>query len=287
MKNFVRTYFPKTIQSFLRRSYYRFPILRKMYYLPNDLWTILTGKRNDATPPRSKIFVGDGNFNEIGKDFLSYFIDLGKLKSDEKVLEVGSGIGRMALPLTAYLTEGEYEGIDIVKSGVDWCNKNISSKHINFKFHLADIKNKVYNPKGQYDASQYKFPFADSHFDFIFLTSVFTHMLPSEVKNYISEISRVLKKNGRAFITFFLLNSQAMTYVQTSGNRFSDELDGCRLIDKNIPEAAIAYQESFIKKLLFENNLHIDKPIYYGSWCNRETFTSSQDIIIVTKKNNL
>jgi ubiquinone/menaquinone biosynthesis C-methylase UbiE len=36
------------------------------------------------------------------------------LRPDEKILDVGCGIGRKTLPLTQYLTKGrEYEGIDI------------------------------------------------------------------------------------------------------------------------------------------------------------------------------
>ncbi|QLK35236.1 hypothetical protein H0H25_02560 [Flavobacterium psychrophilum] len=48
----------------------------------------------------------------------------------------------MAIPFTNYLsTTGKYEGFDIVKIGIDWCTKNISSRFPNFNFKLIPLKN--------------------------------------------------------------------------------------------------------------------------------------------------
>lgn len=234
-------------------------------------------------PPRSKIFVGDGDFEKIGFEFFNYFLSLCSLKPGASVLEVGSGVGRMAIPLTGYLKYGRYEGIDIVPAGIKWCRENITKKFANFNFIHADIKNKLYNPKGKINAENFKFPFPDESFDFVFLTSVFTHMLPKEVENYIVEISRTMKKKGNALITFFLLNSHSISYVNTKGNRFCGKIENHRIIDPNIPEAAIAFEEDYIKTLLKRNRLKIEDPIYYGSWCKREDSLSAQDILIVKK----
>ena len=120
------------------------------------------------------------------------------------MLDIGCGIGRMAVPLTRYLNEqGSYEGFDIVAEGIDWCTKKITPKYPRFSFHLADVYSQKYNPEGTFSASEYPFPFKDESFDLVFLTSVFTHMLPPDVENYMKEISRVLKRNGSCLITFF------------------------------------------------------------------------------------
>jgi SAM-dependent methyltransferase len=156
------------------------PKLKQMYYFPIDLIHKLRGK-NSLLPPESLIFVGQGDFIEIGQIFKAYFIELANLQRTDKVLDVGCGIGRMAIPLTKYLSkEGGYWGFDIVKSGIDWCQSHISPRFNNFHFQHSDVYNSHYNPTGKVRAQNFRFPFNEESFDFVFLTSVFTHMLPSD-----------------------------------------------------------------------------------------------------------
>ena len=69
-----------------------------------------------------------------------------------------------------------------MKSQVDWAQRTITARYPNFTFQNADIFNKWYNPGGAFAASEYRFPYDDESFDFIFLTSVFTHMLAPDVR---------------------------------------------------------------------------------------------------------
>ena len=245
------------------------------------------GTKNELTPPEKMKFVGNGDFVKIGNEFLEYFIDKAGLKPTDSVLDVGCGIGRMAVPLTRYLAEGvRYEGIDIVPKGIKWCNKKITPVYPNFKFQLADIYNKLYNPKGKFKSSEYRFPYADNSFDFIFLTSVFTHMLPADLENYLSEISRVIKKDGRCLITYFLLNPESLADIDKNISQFTFQYNynaDCRLQNDKIPEAAIGYQEEYISDLYKKYGMEIKTPVYYGSWSGRKDFLSFQDIVVATK----
>ena len=252
-----------------------------------DLVDLLTGKSNPLIPPRSMIFIGDGDYKKTGDEFLLYFKELGGLRPDDKVLDVGCGIGRMSVPLTDYLSEnGTYCGFDIVKKGIDWCKSNISTRYKNFHFEHSNIYNKMYNPYGLEKSSGFRFKYEDDSFDFIFLTSVFTHMYSKDINNYLSEISRVLKPGGRCLITFFLMNEKSKSLIKSglSSQNLVHQLDDHSYIkDEIVPESAIGFNEEYIKMLFKDNFLRILYPIYYGSWCGRDEFKSYQDIIVAEK----
>lgn len=263
------------------------PTARRIYHLPADILSFLLGQRDPLTPPKGKIFFGGGPFNEIGEEFFRHFVELGGLKPDERVLDLGCGIGRMAVPLTQYLSKrGSYEGFDVFPKGISWCQENITPRYPNFRFRVADICNKEYNPGGRFAASEYKLPYDDASFDFAFLTSVFTHLLPDEVENYLSEIRRVLVSRGRCLASFFLLNEESLGCIRSGSStiNFRHDFGEYRTKNASRPEAAIAYPEGFIRDLYAEHGLSIVEPIHYGSWPGREDFLSYQDIVVALKK---
>ncbi len=221
-----------------------------------------------------------------GLEFFNYFKDLCSLKPDEDVLDVGCGCGRMAVQLTKYMkSSAAYEGFDIDLALVGWCQKNISSRYPNFHFQLVDRHNKSKISKGQLKAPAHRFPYNDESFDFVFLTSVFTHMLPRDMEVYLAEISRVLRKGQRCLITFFLLNaeSSALVDAKLSTQDFSHVFKNYSTISKSSPEDAVAYAEDYILGLYGKYGLEIANPIRYGSWCGRGRYLSYQDIIIAVK----
>jgi SAM-dependent methyltransferase len=55
------------------------------------------------------------SFQAAGEQYLKMFIELGGLEPDERVLDIGCGPGRMAVPLATYLSPaGSYVGMDVV-----------------------------------------------------------------------------------------------------------------------------------------------------------------------------
>lgn len=241
---------------------------------------------NDMIPPKSLSFVGKGDFVKIGREFRRHFIELAQLRPEHRVLDVGCGIGRMAIPLTEFITPaGGYWGFDIVKKGIDWCQERITPKFPNFQFRHSDVYNKHYNPGGSEHACDYRFPFEDDFFDFVFLTSVFTHMVPVDLENYLREITRVLKPGGRCLITFLLINEDSAGLIRAgkSDLDFVHEMDGYFTTKPADPEAAIAYDEAAALAFFDKCGLTVELPVRYGSWCGRNTFLSYQDILIAGK----
>lgn len=274
------------VQRLLARTLPR-PLLRRMkrlLFLPLDGIDFVLGRRRELVPPRYLNFVGDGDFEANGAEFLGHFVELGNLAPSHRVLEVGSGIGRMARPLTKYLSSGSYEGIDIVPQGIQWCQKNVSQRFPNFRFQLADLRNLMYNPGGRLEATEYHFPFEASEFDFTFLTSVFTHMLRRDMEHYLAEVARTLRTNGRCLATFFLLNDESRALAETgrSSLNFQFPLDGCWTDDADVPERAIAFDESDIRALYSSLGFTVET-VRYGAWSGRKEFLSYQDIVVAKR----
>jgi ubiquinone/menaquinone biosynthesis C-methylase UbiE len=263
------------------------PVVRKLFYLPADSLDRLFNRRDPLVPPRGNIFYSVGDFKKSGERFARLLVEPGGLRPNDRVLEVGCGIGRMAVPLTRYLgEEGHYEGIDIVPEGVEWCEKAITPRYPNFRFRLADVHNKQYNPTGTLKASEYKLPYEDGSFDFVFLASVFTHMLPEGVNNYLSEIARVLIGSGRCLITFFLLNRDSLELMESGAStlNFKHDFGAYRVRERATREVAVAYPEGTIRALYERYGLAIEEPICYGSWSGRKGCLDYQDIVVASKE---
>lgn len=221
------------------------------------------------------------DFHDTGADFRQFLISRG-LQPNHRVLDVGCGIGRLAVALTAYLsTEGSYEGFDIMPVAIRWC-RNITARYPNFGFQLADVHSDRYHPKGRVKADAYSFPYPDDSFDFVVLGSVFSHMLPNDLSRYLAEIARVLKPGGRTVISGYLLNDRkrALVSAERSAATFSHAGPGYWAEYAELPEAAIAYDEDWMLALYDRCGLTVIESID-GVWVT--TKAQGQDILIATK----
>ena len=273
----------------LRKIYYsvspnlRF-LMRKTYYFPIDLYEGITGKRGKNTPKKGDIFIGSGDFVKQGKaqvHLLKTYIDL---QPNDKILDIGCGIGRTAVPLTEFLYKSSvYEGFDAVKKGIDWCNENITSKYPNFKFTFTPLRNNLYN-KSDAKAATFKFPYEDNNFDKAFLFSVFTHMKIEDIQNYLNEINRVLKPEGKCLATFF-------TYTQSDqlenfpGFKFPFKREGYRLLNENVEEANIAIDMENLELMIAKSGLKLERKIdgFWKDLTKDRTDINFQDILILKK----
>ena len=264
----------------LRRSF------RRALYLPIDLLDALAGRRNPLLPPRGACAVGEGEFQAVGEEFLRHFRELGGLEPGDRVLDVGSGIGRMALPLTEYLEgKGSYEGFDVSREGVAWCRRAISARFSRFRFVHVDVANALYNPGGRIAPAGFRFPYPDASFDFVLATSVFTHLLPDAAARYLAEIGRVLAPGGSIFATAFLLSAKSREAIDRCGTnyRFDSPIPGAFLRDAAAPESAVAYEEAEFLRLLRDARLSLRGDFLQGNWSGRSGL-SFQDIVVADRR---
>ena len=257
--------------------------IRRIANSPLDALDTLMGRRDPLLPPRGLWFVGGrkdyATSNEL---FIGYLAGLG-LQPEHAVLDIGCGIGVMAARLAGFLTTGRYEGFDIVRIGTDWATAHISSKHPNFRFLHADVYNRHYNPAAAVQGEAYAFPYANGQFDFAFAKSVFTHMTPRAVEQYLQESARVMKPGGIAVVSAFLINPESIELIRTKKSSLALSLEGENwVLDPKFPETAIGLAEpdfmDWCKAAGFQ-----PKNVAYGSWCGRSRYLSYQDLIVLSR----
>ncbi len=198
------------------------------------------------------------HFRLVGEYTVGRMRELAGLRPSERVLDIGCGIGRIAVALTQYLDHrGSYVGFDIVEHGIEWCRQRITPRYPRFSFFVADIHNGLYNPRGRHKAVEYRFPLEDGSIDFVLLTSVFTHMPRDEVEHYIDEISRVLDQGGRCFCTAFVLTAERRETIAAgkSGRTFIDTGDGYWVEKSDSPMSAVAFDEPALRAMFESRGL--------------------------------
>ena len=262
------------------------PLLARGYYAMLDAGDALAGRRDPLTPPRSLRRIStdpDNDYRATGREFVTLLAQHCDLRPDSAVLDVGCGVGRVAVGLTEYLSEaGRYEGFDIVRAEIEWCRQQISPRFPRFRFHVADVRNDAYNPDGATPASEYRFPFPDGSFDVGVVASVFTHLLTPDLDNYVRELARVLAPGGHAVASFYLLNDSTRAHVAAgrSAFRFTRPIGDAMVNDADRPSWAVAHDEDRVRATLAANRLEIVK-FYPGRWASDGV--QIQDLVIVVK----
>jgi len=252
----------------------------RLKWLGYTVQDIASPSRSPRVPPKRHTFIGGGDFIKIGEAFFSTLKRHG-LTPDMNVLDVGCGQGRMARPLIGFFDTGSYQGFDIDKRGIVWCQSEYVDVP-NFQFHHADVFNKRYNKTGAVAAKEFRFPFEDNSFDLVFLTSVFTHMYAKDVEHYLSEIARVLKPKGPCLATWFLLDehSRQSRHPVYNFKHGVDNVSSTTLAAN--PEAAIAFDLEFVQALYKKCGLNIGI-IEQGTWARPDTGFDLQDLVIASK----
>ena len=173
------------------------------------------GTRMTGLPPR-RIRRGISplwfDFARSGQDQVRFFAELCGLRPDQSVLDIGCGVGRIALPLTRYLSsEGRYEGFDIRGYMIGWCQRNITSSHPNFRFTAVSVASST--RPGEQQAAAFRFPYPDEYFDLAFASALFTDLTGGATENYLAEARRVLRPGGVLAATFNLYNSDSLKLI--------------------------------------------------------------------------
>ena len=175
MRTLARTMYRK-LRSFQARR------VNKLDFRASYSRLVKSLERTHDTDRAMELAVG-GEFEAVGlleRETLKHF----GLRADDYVIDVGCGSGRLAQPLSQYLT-GRYLGIDIVPELVSHARR-IGGRP-DWRFEVAE---------------GLSIPEKDEAADFVCFFSVFTHLLHEQTYVYLREAKRVLKPRGKIVFSY-------------------------------------------------------------------------------------
>lgn len=180
------------------------------------------------------------------KDFWINALHSGLCRLDSTIVDIGCGCGRFAHHLRDFRFKqetfrGKYIGIDIDDEMLNWCRENFDSNR--FEFHRSMHSSKAYNAVGDSDAA-YSLPADRETVDFVFSTSLFTHLLEKELINYCRESCRVLKPG--CFMGMFCFSMDHPPPTFGDRHTFRHRIGKAHVESLSVPEAAVAYDEDFL-----------------------------------------
>ena len=183
--------------------------------------------------------------------WLSMALD-GLWDRDSTIVEIGCGCGRATHILRDFNFQGRgfrghYYGIDIDDEALDWCRKNHDAER--FTFMKSSHGSVTYG--GGNGEARYRIDLPDDSVDLVFSTSLFSHLLEPELRNYVEECHRILKPGRAMNMSAFLMDFPPPTL----GNRhtFGHRIGNAYVESLKVPEAAVAYQSEFLRSIMMES----------------------------------
>ncbi len=167
-------------------------------------------------------------------------------KTGNYILDIGCGTGLLGISSDPFISEnGKYTGIDVIKKDINYCKNHFNTGNIHEFIHF-DVHNETYAKTQSKDKKEW--PIENELYDLVTALSVWTHLNQDDALFYLKEISRVLKKNGKAIITFFYLDDLYKKSIEQRDNKIG------------------RYHSTSQQKWIFDNNAYNSKNWFYPKW---------------------
>lgn len=117
------------------------------------------------------------------------FLDLGRVRPGERVLDVGCGTGALAIAAKKRVGPGKVTGIDASPEMIERANQKAKNLRIDVDFRVAVVE---------------LLPFEDAQFDVVLSTLMLHHLPRAARETCMQEIARVLRPGGRILAVDFM-----------------------------------------------------------------------------------
>jgi SAM-dependent methyltransferase len=156
--------------------------------------------------------------------------------------------------------------------------------HKSSALHIANIRNRIYNPGGALSATEFRFPYQDERFDVVVAHSLFPYLLAEEFEHYAAEITRVLKPGGRLLATFFLMDEEAREASRSLADPHCFRYSTGPITSTGPNRGGLgAYDEKYVRQVLREKGIELGPPIF-GSWRGRTGGSFWEDALVGIKQ---
>jgi SAM-dependent methyltransferase len=266
------------------------PIYQLLRNAAHDLASIPRRLKGDLPGPLPWMVlhnVGSPHFYESGRAIVRRIVTQLELSPSAAVFDVGCGSGRTAWPLADHLdADGRYIGFDVSPAALAFARRLLAGRRPDFVFEHADLYSGEYNPNGRIQARDYVFPCPDGWADAALAVSLFTHLAAEDARRFFAEIGRILRPEGRAYVTAFLVDAAAEARL-ADGRATYQLLRGPAPLwvgDPRTPEMATGYDEPAFMAMIDAAGLALARPVERGSWSGAEGASDFQDTLILVRK---
>jgi len=206
--------------------------------------------------PPAWIRLGGHNFSNDADFLAGAERDIDRLESEAglasntRVLDIGCGVGRLAIGLKRrYGALSNYTGIDVDRARIRWCQRNIDPN----SFLYLDLANARYNPEGAVIDERFHFDIPAGSVDLIYLYSVFSHMETPDIAVYLREFARLLSPQGKVFMTAFVEDEVPNVSINPPDFRLADGNEWSGALH------CVRYERGYFEGLIADAGLTVER----------------------------
>lgn len=170
--------------------------------------------------------------NRIGSNSVEHFVEVMcqffeeittkfELSQTSRLVDFGSGFGRLAIPFLKFLGEqGAYLSLDVDLDGLSYQRSLVGSSRATVSIeHIRSRHNYYRSNWSSKIKDNLEFPALEApDFDFSFAISVFTHLDPRDMLSSLIFLSSSLRTGGLLFASFFIIDESFFEMREVTGD---------------------------------------------------------------------